>query len=223
MSRHVHSVHRIAIFVTTMLAVTACGKGPGSGGVDTTASNGAVATPADTNVLIRGSVASLTNSDVVIKSDTGTVTLALSHTLPVYDRQPATLADVKSNTFIGVTTIKQPDGSERATEIHIFPEELRGLGQGSRMMTQGGGNSRMTNGAVSASRMSNGNVTSANGSSLTVQYPGGSIDVTVPANTPVMEIKPSSRQLTTGERVVVVAKRQANGSLSASEAMRTSR
>src|SRR5213075_1177497 len=98
----------------------------------------------------------------------------------VYDRSASTLANVKDNTFIGVTTVKQPDGSERATEIHIFPEELRGLGEGSRMMTpatSGGGGNRMTNGNVSASRMSNGTVAGANGSTLAVQFAGGSQNV----------------------------------------------
>ncbi len=234
MTQHAHlSVVRVTAFVVACTAAAACGKGLGSGSSDTTSSNGAVATPADSNVVVRGTVASLTSSNLVIKADTGTVTLALSHALPVYDRQPATLADVKDNTFIGVTTVKQPDGSERATEIHIFPEELRGLGQGSRMMTQGGGNNRMTNGAVSGSRMtngnasgarmSNGNVASANGSSLVVQYPGGSIQVTVPPNTPVSEIKSTSKQLTAGQQVVVVAKRGTTGSLTASEALLPSR
>ena len=57
-----------------------------------------------------------------------------------------------------MTTVKQADGTEQATEIHIFPEELRGLGEGSRMMTpaaNGDGN-RMTNGNASVSRTTNG-------------------------------------------------------------------
>ena len=127
----------------------------------------------------------------------------------------------------------QPDGSERATEIHIFPEALRGLGEGSRMMTQstGGSGSRMTNGAVSGSRMtngtaspsrmSNGNVASANGSSLDVQFAGGSTHVNVPPNTPVTEIKSASKALAAGDQIVVLAKRGANGSLSASGALLT--
>jgi hypothetical protein len=52
----------------------------------------------------------------------------------VYTRAPSDLSKVTEKSFIGVTTLKQPDGSERATEIHVFPEELRGLGEGSRMM-----------------------------------------------------------------------------------------
>ncbi|MFL5595562.1 MAG: DUF5666 domain-containing protein, partial [Gemmatimonadaceae bacterium] len=147
------------------------------------------------------------------------------------------------NTFIGVTTVRQPDGSERATEIHIFPEELRGTGEGSRMMapnanasrmTNGNvstsrmtnGNvstSRMTNGSVSQSRMSNGNVSAANGSSLVVQYSGGSQTVTVPSNTPVTELKIASRNLAAGDRVAVLAKRAPDGTLTADKAISTAR
>jgi len=146
--------------------------------------------------------------------------------------QPATLADVKDNTFIGVTTVKQPDGSERATEIHIFPEELRGLGEGSRMMNGGGGggggnrmtngavsNSRMTNGTATASRMSNGNVANSTGSTLEVQYAGGSQKVTVPPNTRVTQLKPVSKQLAAGDQVVVTAKKAADGTLSTNRVM----
>lgn len=149
--------------------------------------------------------------------------------MQVYARQPATLADVKDNTFIGVTTVKQKDGVEQATEIHIFPEALRGLGEGSRMLTGPGAGSRMTNGAVSgsrmtngtatASRMSNGSLMSINGSTFVVQYARGSQTVVVPPNTPVTEIKPTSNPLTQGERVVVVAKRAGDGSLSANRVL----
>jgi hypothetical protein len=181
-------------------------------------------------MMVRGTVASASPTQLVVATPTGNVTVALAQPVQVYSRQPATLADVKDNVFIGVTTVKQPDGSERATEIHVFPEELRGLGEGSRMMNANGGGvgNRMTNGAVSnsrmtngttASRMSNGNVANANGSTLDVQYSGGSQRVTVPPNTAVTQIKATSKQLATGDQVVVPAKKGAGGSLSTNRVM----
>jgi hypothetical protein len=161
----------------------------------------------------------------VVKTDTGDVSVKLLQPFHVFDRQPGSTADVKENTFIGVTTVKQPNGAEQATEIHVFPEELRGLGEGSRMMT---GNtatpgSRMTNGSVasptSSQRMSNGTVASTNGGALVVRYAGGSQDVTVPANTPVTKIGPTTKQLATGDQVVVLTKRGDDGSLGASVAL----
>jgi hypothetical protein len=171
----------------------------------------------------------------VLKSDTGAVTVTLKQPFHVYTRAPSDLSHVKESSFIGVTTVKQSDGSERATEIHVFPEELRGLGEGSRMMapdTSRGpsrmtnGNvsaSRMTNGTASQSRMSNGSVSSSNGSSLVVQYAGGSQTVTVPPNTPVTELKLTSKNLAAGDQVAVMAKKAPDGSLAADKAISTAK
>ena len=175
----------------------------------------------DTPIMVRGTVTSVSANQVVLKSDTGAVTVALTQPFHLYSRVPAKLARVTENSFIGVTTVKQPDGSERATEIHVFPEELRGLGEGSRMM--GASPSRMTNGNVSQSRMTNGNVSSTNGSSLVVQYAGGSQNVTVPPNTPVTELKLSDKSLAVGDQVAVLAKKAADGSISADKAVSTAR
>ncbi|MFL5633685.1 MAG: DUF5666 domain-containing protein, partial [Gemmatimonadaceae bacterium] len=192
---------------------------------------------------VRGAIVSASANQLVVKTDTGNVTVAVTQPFHFYARVPSQLANVKENTFIGVTTVRQPDGSERATEIHIFPEELRGTGEGSRMMapdanasrmTNGSvstsrmtnGNvstSRMTNGSVSQSRMSNGNVSSANGSTLVVQYAGGSQTVTVPPNTPVTELKIVSRKLAAGDQVAVMATRAPDGTLTANKAISTAR
>jgi hypothetical protein len=178
---------------------------------------------------------SVSANQIVLKSDTGTVTVAIAQPLHVYTRAPSTLSSVQEKTFIGVTTVKQPDGSERATEIHIFPEELRGLGEGSRMMGQATGASasrmtngnvsasRMTNGTASQSRMSNGSVSSTNGSSLVVSYAGGSQTVTVPPNTPVTELKPTSKALAAGDQVALLATKAADGTLTANKAISTAK
>ena len=109
------------------------------------------------------------------------------------------------------------------------------MGEGSRMMAPNtsaassrmtNGNvmqSRMTNGMATQSRMSNGNVSSTNGSSLVVQYAGGSQNVTVPPKTPVTELKQVSKPLAAGDSVVVVAKRAADGTLVSDKAISTKR
>ena len=188
----------------------------------------------DAPILLRGTVTSVSPTQLVLKSDTGAITVTISQPFHLYTRGPSDLAHVKESTFIGVTTVKQPDGSERATEIHVFPEELRGLGEGSRMMAPqaSAAASRMTNGNVSASRMtngtaqsrmSNGSVSSTNGSSLVVQYAGGSQNVTVPPNTPVTELKLSSKTVVVGDQLAVMAKKAADGSLTADKAVSTAK
>ena len=111
---------------------------------------------------VRGVVASISDDTLTVKSHTGLVQIHIGSPLQVYRDIPSELAHVKSASFVGVTSIKRPDGSESAKEIHIFPEELRGTGEGSYLLDQDHpnpeGNSRMTNGTVSQSRMTNGTV-----------------------------------------------------------------
>src|SRR5882762_3118480 len=210
-------------------AMGACSRGANSTPADTTSAQSAKPDSA-ASVTLRGTVMSASANELVLKSDSGVVTVKLGQPFRLYARVPSDLSHVKQSAFIGVTTVKQPDGSERATEIHVFPEELRGLGEGSRMMapSTGAGNrmtngnvsaSRMTNGTASPSRMSNGSVSSTNGSTLVVQYAGGIQNVTVPPNTPVTEFKIASRDLAAGDQVAVLAKKAPDGSLTASQAL----
>jgi uncharacterized protein DUF5666 len=217
------------------IALFACSRGADSSQDSTQVARSAETPNPDAPIMLRGTVASISANQLVLRSDTGTVTVALVQPFHLYVRAPSDLTKVKENSFIGVTTVKQRDGSERATEIHVFPEELRGVGEGSRMMapdtrarasrmTNGKVSaSRMTNGTASQSRMSNGNVSSASGSSLVVQYAGGSQNVTVPPNTPVTELKLASRAVAAGDQVAVLAKKAPDGSLTADKAISTAR
>jgi hypothetical protein len=225
---------RELVFCSSLvLAVFACNRSADSNQDSSQVAQSASTPNPNAPIMLRGTVASVSANQLVLKSDTGSVTVALVQPFHLYVRAPSDLAHVKENSFIGVTTVKQPDGSEKATEIHVFPEELRGIGEGSRMMSPSAGASRMTNGNVSQSRMtngtasqsrmSNGNVSSTNGSSLVVQYAGGSQNVTVPPNTPVTELKLSSKGLAAGDQVAVVTKRAPDGSLTADKAISTAR
>jgi hypothetical protein len=181
-------------------------------------------------ILVRGAITSVTATQLVVKTDSATVTVNAPQPVQVFSRGPSDLSHVAPNSFIGVTTVKQPDGTEQATEVHIFPEQLRGLGEGSRMMnppasgsgSPGSPGSRMTNGAVAdskmtngsaGSKMSNGSVASTNGTTLVVSFPGGTTTATVPAKTPVTEIKATDKKLAAGDQVVIVATKNSDGTL----------
>jgi Domain of unknown function (DUF5666) len=195
--------------------------------------------PADVT-LVRGVVASISDDRLTVKSRTGLVQIHTGSPLQVYRDIPSDLAHVNSASFVGVTSIKGPDGSESAKEIHIFPEELRGTGEGSYLLDQDQpnpqGNSRMTNGTVSQSRMTNGTVSGSrmtNGSvsqsrmtngtvnarpdasTLTIQFSGGAQTISVPPNVPVTVLTLSTEPLKPGQNVVVLAMKQPDGSLSA--------
>jgi hypothetical protein len=214
------------------LAVFACNRSSDSNQENTQVTDN-TPTPNPNAPTLRGTVVSVSADQLVLKTDTGSVTVRLTQPFHFYTRAASDISHVNDNSLIGVTTVKQTDGSERAAEIHIFPEELRGVGEGSRMMAPSGGASRMTNGNVSESRMtngtasqsrmSNGNVSSTNGSSLVVQYAGGSQNVTVPPTTPVTELKLASRELAPGDQVAVLAKKAPDGSLTADKAISTTR
>src|SRR4030081_187297 len=97
---------------------------------------------------VRGVVASVSGNVLTVNSQTGPVKIQLGSPLKVYKRTRSDLSHVNSESFVGVTSVKQPDGSERATNINIFPEELRGIGEGSYLMNpdpgQSASRSRMT-------------------------------------------------------------------------------
>jgi hypothetical protein len=225
----------LLISSSVLLAAAGCSRSADSKNGNKPSAQSAENSTPTAPILVRGSVASISTDLLVLKSDTGLVTVRLVQPFRLYDRVPSDLAHVKESSFIGVTTVKQADGSERATEIHVFPEELRGLGEGSRMMapdttavasrmTNGNvASARMTNGTASQSRMSNGSVSSTKGPTLVVQYAGGSQTVTVPSNTPVTEFRVASKGLVVGARLIVLAAKAADGSLTADKALSTAK
>ncbi len=182
-------------------------------------------------LLLRGTVTQVSPTRLDIKTDSTVAAIAVVQPFRLYTRAPSSLARVTDSTFIGVTTVEQSDGTDQATEVHIFPPELRGLGEGSYLMAQNAATpsrmtngsasaSRMTNGSASASRSTNGSVTRDGGSSsLVVRYGGRQRTVVVPAATPVTALQVTTDSLAVGSRVVVVAKTASNGTYTASSAI----
>jgi hypothetical protein len=225
--------------VTAIVAVSpvaiGCSKNSSS---SPSATAGTTSAPAITPV--RGKLVSVSDSILTVASANGEVRVALVQPVHVYASQPAQLSRVTEGSFVGVTSVPAPDGAQRATEIHIFPEELRGTGEGSYLMGQQGGGenrarmsngtvgaSRMTNGAASrmtngaASRMTNGAAGGQSGGKLTVNYNGGSQTITIPSGVTVTAIVPAQTKLAAGEDVVALADEQPDGTLRASRVMLT--
>ena len=169
---------------------------------------------------ISGIVERVSADEIAIKPPTGSavMTVRLVQPFHLYIRAPADLSHVKDQNFVGVTSVKQPDGTERASAIGILPEEMRGVAEGSYMMNTPAGTtpSRMTNGAVSQSRMSNGIAKREDASTLTVQYQGGVQKITVPAGTPVNEYQLTATKPVMGDKVFLWARKASDGSLSSS-------
>ena len=168
-----------------------------------------------------GKLKSVTNTSVEIQTQTGVVRVEIKQPLTIYREVPSDLSHVTSSTYVGVTSVKQPNGMELAKHIMIFPQELRGAAEGSFMMDAAPDattHSRMTNGSVarpaaSNSRMTNGTVRKGGGTTLVVHYQDGGQTISVPPNVPVTEAAPVKMTLTQGDTIYVATTGQPNGSL----------
>jgi hypothetical protein len=122
----------------------------------------------------------------------------------------AALADIKPGSYVGVSGMRQADGSQKALEVHIFPESMRGMGDGHRAWDLQP-SSTMTNGSVEQSTIS------SDGQALTLKYKDGEKRIVVPSDVPVVAYSPSDRsELKPGARIfIAAAMKQADGKLQA--------
>jgi hypothetical protein len=174
-----------------------------------------------------GNVIKFSDGGVEINADEKPVFIKLTDSLRIYAPSPSSMTGVKSAGYVGVISKKQRDQSEdQAAQVLILPEELRGLNEGSFMLpaekgAESGG--RMTNGSASdagnggGSRMSNGSVSGSDTTSLTLQFQGHSRTVSVPAGTPVVEYKVSTKQPNPGDKIFLLVKKGANDTLVSSK------
>jgi hypothetical protein len=158
---------------------------------------------------IRGTIASLDGQTLVVNARNGQkVTVTLADKLMVTTSGTTTLAEVHPGSFIGTTAVPQADGTMKALEVHVFPESMRGTGEGFRPWDLGP-QSTMTNGTV-------GQIEGSDGRSLTVKYKEGEKTVTVPPDVPVVALELGTRaELTPGAHVFIIANKAADGTVSA--------
>jgi len=122
---------------------------------------------------------------------------------------PATLADVKPGTFVGVAAVPGEGAELKAMEVHIFPEAMRGSGEGFRPFDLAP-KSSMTNGNISA------RVNAATGPKLTVTYKGGEQTIVVGPKTPIVALQPGARtDLKKGGAIIARGPKQDDGSIDA--------
>ncbi|MGC2783968.1 MAG: DUF5666 domain-containing protein [Roseiarcus sp.] len=122
---------------------------------------------------------------------------------------PAALTDVKPGSFIGVAALPGEGSELKAMEVHIFPEAMRGTGEGFRPFDLAP-KSSMTNGNISA------RVDAATGSKLTVTYKGGEQTIVVDPKTPIVALEPGAKtDLKPGAAIIARGPKQADGSIDA--------
>ena len=139
-------------------------------------------------VRVRGVVQSFDGQKLSIETKSnGVVDVSVSDATGINGLQAKKLADIGANTFIGATAVKTAAGRWQATEIHIFPEAMRGAGEGHYAWDLP--ESSMTNGAVT------GNTKDRGGRTLHVTYAGGETDVDVTSKTAIVALLPGNREL----------------------------
>lgn len=162
-------------------------------------------------VRVRGTIERIDGPNLVVKARDGSdLTVVLADNTRVVAIVKASLADIKPGSFVGITGMPQPDGSQRALEVHVFPEAMRGTGEGHRpwdLQPQ----STMTNGNIEQT------VLGVDGQTLTLSYKGGEKKIVVPPDTPVVSFVPADKgDLKPGLKIfIAAAKRQADGTLQA--------
>ena len=168
----------------------------------------AIAQQPPTPSRVRGTVEGLAGDELAVKSRGGEdVKLHMTGDVQVLGVTKISLSDVKVGSFIGTTTVPGPNGSQNAVEVHVFPESMRGTGEGSRPWDLRP-NSTMTNATVADTVAGN------DGHTLEVKYRGGEKKVVVSPNTPVVTFVPADKsELKAGAKVIAALKRLPDGSL----------
>ncbi|MGJ4895099.1 MULTISPECIES: hypothetical protein [unclassified Bradyrhizobium] len=171
----------------------------------------AIAQQAPVPTRVRGAIESVDANTMTVKARSGEIfKLRMAGDLRVSGVVKAQLSDIKLGSFIGATTVPGPDGAPKAVEIHIFPEDMRGTGEGSRSWDLKP-NSSMTNATVSESSVS------TDGHSLLVKYKGGEKRVDITPDTPIVTFVPGDEsELKAGAKVIATVKQLPDGSLETS-------
>jgi hypothetical protein len=162
-------------------------------------------------VRIRGTIERVDGDVYIVKARTGDeLKVKLAENATVVALIKATLADIKQGSYVGVSGLPQPDGTQKALEVHIFPETMRGVGDGHRGWD-----------LQPSSTMTNGNVeqtaASSDGQVLVLKYKDGEKRIVVTPDTPIVVYVPGEKsELKPGAHIFVsAAVKQPDGTLQA--------
>ncbi|SDI30266.1 hypothetical protein SAMN05444171_4720 [Bradyrhizobium lablabi] len=156
---------------------------------------------------VRGTIEAVDGDLLAVKSRAGEdVKLHMTGDIKVVGITRIALTDIKVGSFIGTTTVPGPDGANNAVEVHVFPENMRGTGEGSRPYDLKP-NSSMTNATVEQSVVGN------DGHTLNIKYKDGEKKVLVSPETPVVTYVPADKSdLKPGAKVIAFMKKLPDGS-----------
>jgi hypothetical protein len=157
---------------------------------------------------IRGTIERVEGSIYMVKGRDGAeLKLTLADKPQIAGVIKASLSDIKQGSFVGVTAMPQADGSQKALEVHIFPEAMRGTGEGHYPWD-----------LRPQSTMTNANVeqiaAAVDGHTLTLKYKDGEKKIFVPADAPIVTYVPGDKNdLKPGSKVFIIAAKHPDGTL----------
>ncbi|MEO8248713.1 MAG: hypothetical protein ABI589_05025 [Burkholderiales bacterium] len=155
-------------------------------------------------VRIRGTLVSADAQKLVVKDRSGeTLTLARAAEMPISEVYPIKLEDIKKGSYVGTAAMPQPDGTQKAIEVLVFPEAARGSGEGHRPWDLQP-ESTMTNATVANLAPAPASV--SGGRELKLSYKGGEKTVIVPPDVPIVSFKHADDSLLVpGAKVLITA------------------
>ena len=162
-------------------------------------------------VRIRGTIEAVDGPMLSIKSRDGTdVKVRVTDNVAVFGVAKTELSEIKQGSYIGVTAMPEPDGTQKAVAVHIFPENQRGAAEGFRPWDLRAG-STMTNATVAET------VSGTDGQNILVKYKDGEKKVVVPPGTPVVTFVAGDKsELKPGAKIIIFgATRKDDGTLEA--------
>src|ERR1700730_13260424 len=140
-----------------------------------------------TPARVRGTLQKMDGNNLTIATKSGKeANVLLKDGAPVVAVTKGAMSDIKGNTFVGITAMPQPDGTQKAVEVHVFDESMRGMGEGHYpwdLMP----NSTMTNGAVTQQ------VQKVEGNTLQVKYKEGEKTIVVPTDAVIVNLVPGDK------------------------------
>jgi hypothetical protein len=160
-------------------------------------------------VRIRGTIESVDGPMLMIKTREGSdVKVKMTDDITVIGIAKTSLSEIKPGSYIGVSAMPQPDGSQKALAVHIFPEAMRGAAEGFRPWDLRP-NSTMTNATVAET------VAGVDGQVIQVKYKDGEKKVVVPPETPIVAFLTGEKsEIKPGAKIIIFgAKKQVDGSL----------
>lgn len=158
---------------------------------------------------VRGAITAIEGDSLKVHSNKGEdLQVNLTQDTQVRGVTLAQVSEIKPGSYIGSAAVPQADGTLKALEVHVFPPQMAGTGDGHRAFDLGK-DSTMTNGSV-------GDLVTSNGRTITVNYKGGQKKIVIPDDVPIVNLVPGDRSLLKpGVKVVLQAQPGADGALNA--------